>query len=73
MSKHDQAWQETRIDEILESNIDDVSKVRQIMHLGFEGEVADEIVERHQLGTVAPVYYETLVFDDYDDEDDSST
>lgn len=68
MSEHDSAQQERRLEEILDSNIDDISKVQRIIHLGFEPEIADEIVERHQLGTMAPVYYESLVFEDYDED-----
>ncbi len=70
MSEHDLAWQEKRLEEILDSNIDAISKVQQVIRLGFEPDVADEIVERHQLGSRAPVYYETLVFDDNDEEVD---
>jgi hypothetical protein len=56
-------------EEILFSNTDPVSKVQQIIKLGFDPEVADEIVERHQVGTArAPVYYERLDFADLDDE-----
>lgn len=69
MSEHDAAWQEKRLEEILDSNLDPLSKVQRVIHLGFEPEVADEIVERHQLGSMAPVYYETLVFDDQNDDD----
>ena len=68
MSEHDAAWQEKRLEEILDSNINAISKVQRVIHLGFEPEVADEIVERHQLGAMAPVYYETLVFSDADDD-----
>lgn len=69
MSEHEAAWQEKRLEEILDSNLDALSKVQQVIHLGFEPEVADEIVERHQLGSMTPVYYETLVFDNSDDDD----
>lgn len=57
-------WQERRLEEILMSSIDPVSKVRQIMGLGFSEEAADDIVERYQTGQQAPVYYERLDFDD---------
>lgn len=68
MSERDMAWQEQRLEEILFSNVDAVSKVQEIIRLGFDPEVADELVERHQLGTQAPVYYESLTFaDEYDD------
>jgi hypothetical protein len=68
MSERDAVWQERRLEEILFSNTDPVSKVQQIIRLGFDPEVADEIVERHQIGAQAPVYYETLDFADLDDE-----
>ena len=57
-------WQERRLEEVLMSGIDPVSKVRQIMGLGFSEEAADEIVERYQTGLQAPVYYERLGFAD---------
>jgi hypothetical protein len=61
--------QERRLEEILFSNIDPVSKVQQIIRLGFDPEVADEIVDRHQTGTSrAPVYYERLDFAGLDEE-----
>jgi hypothetical protein len=68
MSERDAVWQEHRLEEILFSNTDPVSKVQQIIRLGFDPEVADEIVERHQIGTQAPVYYERLDFADLDDD-----
>ena len=64
MSERDIAWQERRLEEILFSNIDPVSKVQQIIKLGFDPEVADQLVERHQIGSQIPVYYETLSFDE---------
>ncbi len=68
MSERDAVRQEQRITEILFSSTDPVSKVQQIVRLGFDPEVADEIVERHQIGTQAPVYYERLDFVHLDDE-----
>lgn len=68
MSERDAIWQERRLEEILFSSTDPVSKVQQIIKLGFDPEVADEIVERHQIGTQSPVYYESLDFADMDDE-----
>ena len=72
MSERDVIWQERRLDEILFSSTDPISKVQQIVRLGFAPEVADEIVERYQTGTQAPapVYYERLDFADLDDEDE---
>lgn len=67
MSQRNIMQQEQRLDEILFSNIDDVSKVQQIIRLGFDPEVADEIVEHHQMGAQSPVYYERLDFADLDD------
>lgn len=71
MSERDVIWQEHRLEEILYSNADPVSKVQQIIRLGFDPEVADEIVERHQMGTQTPVYYERLDFADLDDIPDA--
>jgi hypothetical protein len=73
MSERDAVWQERRLEEILFSNTDPVSKVQQIIRLGFDPEVADEIVERHQIGTQAPVYYERLDFADLDDDEPGFT
>lgn len=69
MSDSDMLWQERRLEEILFSDSDAGNKVQQIIRLGFEPETADALVERHQLGTQAPVYYETL---DFTPEYDSS-
>jgi hypothetical protein len=71
MSEHKVGNQDQRLDEILFSNTGDLDKVQQIIKLGFDEEVADEIVERHLVGTKAPVYYETLHFADLDDKNDS--
>lgn len=68
MSEKDVVWQERRLEEILFSNTDPVSKVQQIIRLGFDPEVADEIVERHQIGAHAPLYYERLDFADLDED-----
>ncbi len=70
MSSRDYIHQEQRLDEILFSNIDSLSKVQHIINLGFDPEVADEIVERHQTGSREAVYYERLDFADLDDEPD---
>ena len=70
MNDRDMVWQERRLEEILFSNSDANSKVQQIIRLGFEPETADALVERHQLGMDAPVYYETLDFKaDYEPSD----
>ena len=60
MSEQDAMWQERRLEEILDSNADAASKSQQIIRLGFDPEVADELVERRQLGDRMPVYYESL-------------
>ena len=67
MSKRSLLRQEQRLDEILFSNSDPMRKSQQIIKLGFDPEVADEIVERHIIGR-GPVYYERLDFADMDDE-----
>jgi hypothetical protein len=72
MSEREIAWQEKRLEEILFSNTDDLSKVQQIVRLGFDEEIADELVERHQTGSQMPVYYESLSFDDYTEPDSTN-
>ena len=67
MTKRSHVQQEQRLEEILFSGTDPVSKTQQIIRLGFDPEVADEIVERHLTGTQTPVYYERLDFADLDD------
>jgi hypothetical protein len=52
-----------RVEDILYSNLDAVSKLRKIVDLGYEEEAASEMVEYYQLGQRAPVYYERLNFD----------
>lgn len=70
MSQKDIAWQERRLEELLYTDLDPVSKVQQIMRLGFNEEAANELVERHQLGLQSPVYYERLDFvDDFEDDE----
>jgi len=65
--------QEQRLEEILFSNTDPVSKSQLIVKLGFAPEVADEIVDRHLTGSQAPVYYERLDFADLDDNEERDT
>ncbi len=70
MSDHekDVLWQERRLEEILYSSADPVTKVQHIIRLGFDPEAADQIVERHQVGLQTPmVYYERLDFEDFDE------
>jgi hypothetical protein len=67
MSERDVIWQERRLEEILFSNADPAIKVQQITRLGFDDEIANELVERHLVGSQVPAYYETLEFDpEYD-------
>lgn len=49
-----------RIEEILVSDNTPIGKVQLIMQLGVGEEAADELVERYQIGQMAPVYYERL-------------
>ena len=51
---------QSRLETILLSSSAPLTKVRAIMALGFGEEVAEDIVERHQLGQQTPVYYERL-------------
>jgi hypothetical protein len=68
MSNRDAVWQERRLEEILFANADAATKVQQVMRLGFDEEIAEELVERHEIGSQMPVYYETLEFDaEYDE------
>lgn len=68
MSEQDQLLQEGRLKAILEAkNIPAAAKARQITRLGFDPEIADQIVERHQLGNRLPEYYESLNFADIDE------
>ena len=52
-----------RVEDILYSNLDAVSKLRKLVDMGFEEEAASEMVEHYQLGQRAPVYYERLNLD----------
>ena len=70
MRDRDVVWQERRLEEILFSSADPVTKAQQIVRLGFDPEVADELVERHQIGSQGTAYYETLDFADLYDEDE---
>ncbi|HEY6736268.1 MAG TPA: hypothetical protein VI322_00975 [Candidatus Saccharimonadia bacterium] len=69
MSERDQKIQEGRLRAVLnDHHIDAATKAKQIMKLGFDPEIADEIVARHQLGNrTAVAYYESLNFADVDD------
>ena len=53
---------------ILDSSDDLITKVQKVMRLGFVEEVADDLVERHQLGFKQPAYYDPM-FNRYLDED----
>lgn len=70
MSEHDIAWQERRLEELLYTDLDPVSKVQKIVRLGFSEEAANDLVERHQLGLQNTAYYETLDFVEGDEDDD---
>ena len=70
MIKHDIAWQEQRLEELLYADLDPVSKVQRIVDLGFSEEMANGLVERQQLGLQNTVYYESLDFVDDDERDD---
>jgi hypothetical protein len=61
--------QERKIEEVLLSERDPVTKVQQIMRLGLEEEEANELVARYQIGQLTPVYYERLAFEEeFEDE-----
>lgn len=70
MSERDVRWQEQRLDEIMYSNASPEEKARAITRLGFDEEIANELVERHIMGSRTPsmssqmpAYYESLAFD----------
>ncbi len=48
------------IEDILFSEDTAMGKVQRIMHLGIEEETAEALVEHHQSGHAAPIYYERL-------------
>jgi hypothetical protein len=50
-------------EEILFSDIDPVSKVQQVIRLGFGSNVADKIVERHSIAQETPTHYDQMDFD----------
>lgn len=60
-------WNQRRLEDVLYSDNDALTKVVQIMQLGYDEEVASEMVERYQVGQYAPVYYERLDFDQEED------
>lgn len=64
LNEQPEGWNEKRLEDVLYSDTDPVSKVQQIIGMGYDEEVASEIVERYQIGQHAPVYYERLDFDD---------
>lgn len=57
-------WREKKLEEILLSDLDPVTKVKQITGLGFDEDDAEEVVRRYQVGQHAPVYYEQLEFEE---------
>jgi hypothetical protein len=56
--------EEDKVEAILDSNKDALSKVRELVKLGMEEEQADYVVGQRQMGQDLPVYYERLDFDD---------
>jgi len=55
--EYDADWQQRRLEEVLMSNLDPLTKVRQIVALGFSEESADYMVELYQQGRATPAYY----------------
>ncbi len=51
---------ENQVEDILTSQKDPLTKVREMIHLGMEEEEATQLVERYQIGQMGPVYYERL-------------
>lgn len=58
----------SRLQAVLFSNEPPNEKVRQIIKLGYDDEVASDLVERYYYGRQMPVYYEKLGAPDYNDE-----
>ena len=60
--------QEREMEEILLSERDPVTKVKNIMALGIDEDEAYEIVEKYQIGQMQPLYYERLEFEEDEPE-----
>ncbi len=58
-----------QLEEILFSNEIPTEKVQRVIRLGYDEEVASEMVERVQTGNRLPLYYEVLGNFDYDSKD----
>lgn len=57
-------------EDILMSNEDPITKVQELIDLGYDEEDATELVNRMQIGQLDPlVYYERLDFTDYEEAD----
>lgn len=61
---HEALRKEKDLEKVLVSGLDPVTKVQRIMDLGVEEDEANDMVEKYQLGQMAPVYYERLNFDE---------
>lgn len=57
-------WKEKKLEEVLLSDMDPVTKVKRITGLGFDEDDAEEVVRRYQVGQKMPVYYEQLEFEE---------
>lgn len=61
---------EQREEDILMSNQDPLTKVQNLIDIGYDEEDATELVNRMQTGQLDPlVYYERLEFMDYEESD----
>lgn len=49
-----------QIEDILFSDEDPIAKVQEMVKMGFDEEVANDIVERYQIGQSSVIYYEQL-------------
>jgi uncharacterized protein YoaH (UPF0181 family) len=58
-----------QVDNILESQVAPVEKMRQLMAIGYGEEEAALLVEQHEAGTRQPVYYEQLPEAAYEPDD----
>jgi hypothetical protein len=61
---HEALRRERDLERVLVSGLDPVTKVQRIMDMGVEEDEANDMVEKYQIGQMAPVYYERLSFDD---------
>ncbi|HSX15123.1 MAG TPA: hypothetical protein VLE72_04470 [Candidatus Saccharimonadales bacterium] len=60
MELEDRGRTRRSVEDVLARDEDPIAKVQDIVDLGFDEEVANDIVERYQIGQSQVVYYEQL-------------